>query len=190
MDSDMTSMPTHPHDAQVVAPAVDSNSAPFINPLNQLHGYYTPNSGNLSAGYRSPAGDLHTPGVGLTMVTPLSLSQQGQMPTSSAGVPVDPFSQQFISPQFQNPQPFAPQVSFAPNDFLQNDMGYDGANEILEDAPMDDMQIQGTRQFPFSSAAHGVQSEMQSSSQKYASSIQLLPAFALWLTCLTYQLPL
>ncbi|KAL4810553.1 CP2 transcription factor-domain-containing protein [Aspergillus unguis] len=173
MDSDMASMPAQPHDSQFLAPMVDPNSVQFINPLNQLHGYYTPNSGNLSAGYHSPAGDLHTPGMGLTMVTPLSLSQNGQMPTNSAGIPIDPFSQQFISPQFQNPQPFAPQVSFAPSQFVQNDMGFDAVDESLDEGSMNDVEMQGAVQPHFSAAMHGPEQDLQPPGENFRYNVTL-----------------
>ncbi|KAL4979197.1 CP2 transcription factor-domain-containing protein [Aspergillus desertorum] len=156
MDTDMkldSSMPApHTHHPQFMAPMVDPNSVHFVNPLNQLHGYYTPNSGNLSAGYHSPAGDLHTPGMGLSMIAPLSLSQQSQIPTNSAGMHIDPFSQQFISPQFHNPQQFAPQVAFAPNEFVQGDLGFDAVDESVDGGSLNDVDMHRSAQLQMASA--------------------------------------
>ncbi|KAL4800624.1 CP2 transcription factor-domain-containing protein [Aspergillus venezuelensis] len=177
MDADMkldtAAIPAPPtHDAQFMAPMVDPNSVQFINPLNQLHGYYTPNSGNLSAGYHSPAGDLHTPGMGLSMITPLSLSQHGQMPANNMAI--DPFSQQFISPSFQNPQQFAPQVTFAPNEFVQGDMGFDAVDESLDEGSLQDVDMQGNAQSHMSSMMSGsVQQGLQIPGENFRYNVTL-----------------
>ncbi|KAL4991398.1 CP2 transcription factor-domain-containing protein [Aspergillus falconensis] len=147
LDSSIPAPPT-----QFMAPMVDPNSVQFVNPLNHLHGYYTPNSGNLSAGYHSPAGDLHTPGMGLSMITPVSLPQQGQMPTNNASMHIDPFSQQFISPHFQNPQHYAPQVAFAPSEFVQGDLGFDAVDESVDEGSLNDVDMQGSAQSQMASA--------------------------------------
>ncbi|KAL4924296.1 grainyhead-like protein [Aspergillus undulatus] len=180
MDTDMkldsATIPAPPaHDAQFMAPMVDPNSVQFINPLNQLHGYYTPNSGNLSAGYHSPAGDLHTPGMGLSMITPLSLSQHGQMPANAAGMPIDPFSQQFISPHFQNPQqPFAPQVAFAPTEFVQGDMGFEAVDESLDEGSLQDVDMQGSAQPHMNVAMRGsTQQDLQPPGENFRYNVTL-----------------
>ncbi|KAL4918559.1 CP2 transcription factor-domain-containing protein [Aspergillus aurantiobrunneus] len=178
MDTDMNLDPSIPppqaHDAQFMAPVVDPNSVQFVNPLNQLHGYYTPNSGNLSAGYHSPAGDLHTPGMAISMITPLSLSQQGHVPTNSAGMPLDPFSQQFISPHFQNQQQFASQVAFAPNEYVQGDMGFDAVDESHEETSLNDMDVQESGQSHMTSAIQGPdQQELQPPGENFRYNVTL-----------------
>jgi hypothetical protein len=168
MDADMKldSIPAPP--THFMAPMVDPNSVQFVNPLNHLHGYYTPNSGNLSAGYHSPAGDLHTPGMGLSMITPLSLSQQGPIPANHAGMHIDPFSQQFISPHFQNPQPFAPQVSFAPSEFVQGDLAFEAVDDSVDEGSLNDVDMQGDAQSQMASAVRiSEQQELQIPGEKY-----------------------
>ncbi|KAL4885144.1 CP2 transcription factor-domain-containing protein [Aspergillus karnatakaensis] len=145
MDTEMNADIQAP-DAQFMAPMVDPNSVQFINPLNQLHGYYTPNSGGLSAVYHSPAGDLHTPGMGMNIVTPLSLSQQGSGLPNSAAMGIDPFNAQFISPHFQNPQPFAPQATFAPSAFVHGEVGFDAVEESIDEGSLNDVDMQGNTQ--------------------------------------------
>ncbi|KAL4786201.1 CP2 transcription factor-domain-containing protein [Aspergillus varians] len=182
MDTDMkldNSIPVPPaQDAQFMPHMVDHNSVQFINPLNQLHGYYTPNSGNMSAGYQSPAGDLHTPGMGLSMITPLSLSQQGHIPTNNAGMPLDPFSQQFFPPHFQNPQPFAPQIDFAHSEFLHGDMGFDAVDDSLDEASLDDVDMQGTTQPHMATTMqYTEQQELQPPGEKYGLDMSPMPSF-------------
>ncbi|RDW86312.1 grainyhead-like protein [Aspergillus mulundensis] len=173
MDPDTMPGPPTQH-PQFMAPMVDPNSVQFVNPLNQLHGYYTPNSGNLSAGYHSPAGDLHTPGMGLSMITPLSLSQQGQIPTNPAGMAIDPFSQQFISPHFQNPQPFAPQVAFAPSEFVQGDLGFDAVDESVDEVSLNDVDMQGNAQSHMTTAMRGSdQQELQIPGENFRYNVTL-----------------
>lgn len=184
METDMKIDPSfqapHPQDAHFMAPMVDSSSVQFIDPLNQHHGYYTPNSGNLSAGYHSPAGDLHTPGMGLSMITPLSLSQQGHIPTNSAGMPLDPFSQQFVSPQYQNPQHFASQVSFAPNEFVpgdmgdMGDMGFEAVDEALDEVSINDVDMQGISRSHMAQAMRGPeQQELQPPGENFRYNVTL-----------------
>ncbi|KAL4946147.1 hypothetical protein BDV06DRAFT_160595 [Aspergillus oleicola] len=172
MELDSAAPPTQ--DAQFMAPMVDPNSVQFINPLNQLHGYHTPNSGNLSAGYHSPAGDLHTPGMSLSMITPLSLSQHGQMPANSAGMPIDPYSQHFISPPFQNPQSFAPQVTFVPNEFVQGEMGFDAVDESLDEGSLQDVGMQGNAQPHMASMMPGsMQQDLQPPGENFRYNVTL-----------------
>ncbi|KAI9367002.1 CP2 transcription factor-domain-containing protein [Aspergillus egyptiacus] len=149
LDTDIKVDPTIPaaptQDPQFMPTMVDPNSVQFISPLNQLHGYYTPNSGTLSAVYHSPAGDLHTPGMSMNMMTPLSLSQQAPVPNTT-GMPLDPFNPQFLPPHFQNPQPFAPQAAFAPSAFVQSDMGFEAVDESIDGRSLNDVDMQGSAQ--------------------------------------------
>ncbi|KAL3475046.1 CP2 transcription factor-domain-containing protein [Aspergillus californicus] len=134
-----------PQDTQYMAPTmIDHNSAQFINPVNQLHGYYTPNSGGLGAIYNSPAGDLHTPGMGINMMTPLSLSQQGL--SNSTGIPLDPFHPQLLQQHYHNPQQYAPQAEFAPSAFVQSDMGFDIVDDSIDEGSLNDVDMQESAQ--------------------------------------------
>ncbi|KAL2809813.1 CP2 transcription factor-domain-containing protein [Aspergillus granulosus] len=153
MDTEMKLDPTmpapNPQD-QFMTPMVDPNSVQFINPLNQYHGYYTPNSGGLAAVYHSPAGDLHTPGMNMNAMTPLSLSQQAGVPPN--GIPLDPFHPQLIPPQFQNPQPFATHAAFAPSAFVQGETSFDGVEESLDEGSLNDVDMQGSVQSQMTTA--------------------------------------
>ncbi|GMF68720.1 unnamed protein product [Aspergillus oryzae] len=123
---------------------VDPNSLSFINPLTQPHGYYTPNSGGLSAVFHSQAGDLHTP-MGMNMITPLTLPQQLASATINAdttAMGLDQFNQPYIAPHFQNPQPFAQQAPFAPT-FVHRDSGYDAMDESVDELSLNDVDMQG-----------------------------------------------
>lgn len=62
---------------------VDPNSLSYMNFPAQQSGYYTPNSEGLGPLFHSQAGDLHTPGM--SMITPMSLTQQLPGPTLTAG---------------------------------------------------------------------------------------------------------
>ncbi|KAL4873521.1 hypothetical protein BDV12DRAFT_79929 [Aspergillus spectabilis] len=146
MKLDPSIQATPAHDPHFMPSMVDPNSVQFINPLNQLHGYYTPNSGGLSAVYHSPAGDLHTPGMGMNIVTPLSLSQQGSIPPNGAGMGLDPFNAQFISPHYQSPQSFAPQTAFAPSAFVHGEVGFDTVDESIDEGSLNDVDMQGNTQ--------------------------------------------
>ncbi|PTU21774.1 hypothetical protein P175DRAFT_0508692 [Aspergillus ochraceoroseus IBT 24754] len=146
MDPDAIPQPTQDPHPQYMAPMVDPNSLQFINPLSQPHGYYTPNSGGLGAIYHSQAGDLHTPGMGMNMITPLSIAQQMPIPTDGSGMPLDQYDPQYIPPHFQNPQPFGPPSFFAPGAFVQTDAGYDAVDESVDEGSLNDVDMQGNTQ--------------------------------------------
>ncbi|GFF48626.1 putative zinc metalloproteinase YIL108W [Aspergillus udagawae] len=132
---------------------VDPNSLSYINFPTQQTGYYTPNSGSLGPVFHSQAGDLHTPGM--SMITPMSLTQQISGPTLSAGgqaFGLDHYDQHYINPHFHNPQAFAPQASFAPSAFVHRDSGYDAMDESVDELSLNDVDMQGnTSQFATSS---------------------------------------
>ncbi|KAK3718710.1 hypothetical protein LTR37_004929 [Vermiconidia calcicola] len=52
---------------------MDPNSQSFNMFANQMPGYYTPTPGGTNTLYHHQAGDLHTPGLGIGLGTPLSL---------------------------------------------------------------------------------------------------------------------
>ncbi|PYH93290.1 hypothetical protein BO71DRAFT_431129 [Aspergillus ellipticus CBS 707.79] len=139
--------PTHraAHDMRYAPPYVDPNTVSFVNPL-QPPGYYTPNSGGLGAVYHSQAGDLHTPNMNMSMMTPLSLPQQISAATINADavtMGLEQFDQHYLPPHFNNPHPFAQQASFAPSAFMQSDTGYDAMDESGEELSLNDVDMQG-----------------------------------------------
>lgn len=119
-----------------------------MNQANQSHGYYTPGSGGLGAMFHNQAGDLHTPGMGLQMMTPLSLPQQIASTAAHADgavISMDPFSSSFIPQPFPNPQAFAQQPPFAPAPFVQ-DSGYDAMEDQVDGLSLNDVDMQGSAQ--------------------------------------------
>ncbi|PWY92431.1 hypothetical protein BO70DRAFT_367575 [Aspergillus heteromorphus CBS 117.55] len=129
------------HDFRYAAQYMD----PVFNPLPPP-GYYTPNSGGLSAVYHNQAGDLHTPGMAMNMITPLSLAQQLPAPTINAdpvALSLDQFDEQYLPPPFNNQHPFTQQGSFAPSAFIQSDTGYDAMDESGEELSLNDVDMQG-----------------------------------------------
>jgi hypothetical protein len=81
--------------------------------------------------------------MGIHIGTPLSL------PTSEAGlhagstVEMDAFHQQMLQPHhFLNPNPFAPQQSYAPSSFVHQDSGYE-AMDASDGSPMGDVCMDG-----------------------------------------------
>ncbi|KAF7596421.1 hypothetical protein BBP40_001728 [Aspergillus hancockii] len=125
---------------------VDPNSLSFINPLTQPHGYYTPNSGGLGTVFHNQAGDLHTPSMGLNMITPLTLPQQIAGATINAdttAMGLDQFNQSYMAPHFQNPQPFSQQTTFAPAPFVHRDSGYDAMDESVDELSLNEVDMQG-----------------------------------------------
>lgn len=145
---------------------VDPNSLSYMNFPAQQSGYYTPNSEGLGPLFHSQAGDLHTPGM--SMITPMSLTQQLPGPTLTAGgqaFSLDHYDQHYINPHFHNPQAFAPQPSFAPSAFVHRDSGYDAMDESVDEMSLNDVDMQGnTSQFA-TSAAHDL-SDTPGSSEK------------------------
>ncbi|PYH76741.1 CP2 transcription factor [Aspergillus uvarum CBS 121591] len=143
--------PRATHDMRFAQSYVDPNAVSYINPMNP-HGYYTPNSGGLGAVYHSQAGDLHTPGMGLSMITPLSLPQQLSATTINADpttMGLEHFNPHFLPPHFHNPQPFAQPATFAPGAFVPTDTGYDTMDESVDGMSLTDVDMHGnaTTQF-------------------------------------------
>ena len=117
---------------------MDPNSFAFTSFANQPPGYYTPTPGGVNTLYHSQAGDLHTPGMGMHLGTPLSMPHTGQsLQPLESGVNMQPFQPHMINhhPHFHNPfvqQQPAQQQAFAPSQFLQHqDSGY----EAMEHSP-------------------------------------------------------
>jgi hypothetical protein len=120
---------------------MDPNSYAFTSFANQPPGYYTPTPGGINTLYHSQAGDLHTPGMGMHLGTPLSMPHTGQsLQSHDSGVEMQHFQphlvnhhHHFHNPFMQQQQPQqSQQQSFAPSHFLQHqDSGY----EAIEHSP-------------------------------------------------------
>ncbi|KAF2086277.1 hypothetical protein K490DRAFT_66825 [Saccharata proteae CBS 121410] len=128
---------------------MDPNSFAFASFANQPPGYYTPTPGGTNTLYHSQAGDLHTPGFGIGLGTPLSMpTSEGALHAPQTSGTMHGFHPQAVAPiQFQNPNPFAlpPQLthqhSFAPHHFTHQAGAFDSMGESHEDSPMDGMPV-------------------------------------------------
>ncbi|KAF2769398.1 hypothetical protein EJ03DRAFT_343413 [Teratosphaeria nubilosa] len=123
---------------------MDPNSQSFNMFANQIPGYYTPTPGGNNTHYHNQAGDLHTPGFGVGLGTPLSLptsesalhaGQQGAFHNFQPQLP-----QHLHQPSFQNVNPFHmhQQQSFPPHHFT-NQPSFDGLDGHVDDSPVDDL---------------------------------------------------
>ncbi|KAK1145581.1 hypothetical protein N8T08_004139 [Aspergillus melleus] len=125
---------------------VDPNSLSFMDSMSQqTGGYYTPNSGGLGTVFHNQAGDLHTPNLGLNLMSPLSLGHQvggTNISADGSSMGLDPFSQQFMPPHYHNPQHFAQQATFAPGALVHRDSGYDAMDEPVDELSLNDMELQ------------------------------------------------
>ena len=138
-DHDSTPKPFH--DTWRLTPSLmDPNSFAFTSFANQPPGYYTPMSGGINTLYHSQAGDLHTPGMGMHLGTPLSMPHTAHgMPAQDHTMDMHHFHPQYMNPQhFHNPyihqqqhQHQQPQ-SYAPSHFLQHQ---DSGFEAMENSP-------------------------------------------------------
>ena len=117
---------------------MDPNSFAFASFANQPPGYYTPTPGGINTLYHSQAGDLHTPGMGMHLGTPLSMPHTGQsLQSHDSGVEMQHFQPHLVSHHhhFHNPfvqQQQAQQQSYAPSHFLQH---HDSGYEAMEHSP-------------------------------------------------------
>lgn len=119
---------------------VDPNAVPMMPLASQYPGFYTPNSGGMGAIFHNQAGDLHTPTVGLNMITPLSLSNSIPAQPNQG---LDQFSQQYLGQPVPEINPYVQPASYAPSAFMHSrESGYDamdesGDNSSLNEFPVD-----------------------------------------------------
>jgi hypothetical protein len=117
---------------------IDLNSSVFTSFANQLPGLYTLTRSGINTLYHSQAGDLHTPGMGMHLGTPLSMPHTGQsLQSHDSGVEMQHFQPHLINhhPYFHNPfvqQQQPQQQSYAPSHFLQH---HDSGYEAMEHSP-------------------------------------------------------
>jgi hypothetical protein len=125
---------------------MDPNSHSFNMFANQMPGYYTPTPGGTNTLYHNQAGDLHTPGFGMGLGTPLSLpTSEGGLHAGQQAVAFHGFQhhlpqQQHHQPLFQNMNPFQmhQQQTFPPHHFT-NQPPFDGMEGQVEESPVDDL---------------------------------------------------
>ena len=122
-------------------PLLDSNSFSFTSFANQASGYYTPTPGGTNTIYHKQAGDLHTPGMGFHLGTPLS------MPTSDgnihSAIEMHGFHPHLLDVHsFQAAAAFNPQQSYAPSSFVHQDSGFEAMDAENDDLPKPDMGME------------------------------------------------
>lgn len=136
---DLDATPKGLHDQWKFTPSLmDPNSFVFSTFANQPPGYYTPTPGGVNTLFHSQAGDLHTPGMGMNIGTPISLPQTAStLSAASTNVPLQHYQQQLLQPhQFENLPNYAPQQVFAPSSFLQHkDSGYEAMSQSPQASP-------------------------------------------------------
>lgn len=145
---DHDSTPKGLHDQWRFTPSLmDPNSFAFASFANQPPGYYTPTPGGINTLYHSQAGDLHTPGMGMNVGTPLSLPASGGALPADSAIDMHQFHPQLLQAhQFHNVNPFAPQQSFAPSTFMHHDSGYGAMEHSGEASPEDNMGLTHDRE--------------------------------------------
>ena len=126
---------------------MDPNSHSFNMFANQMPGYYTPTPGGTSTLYHNQAGDLHTPGYGVGLGTPLSLpTSEGSL---NAGHQVAAFHgfhahlpQHLQQQPFQNVNPFHmhQQTAFPPHQFTHQP-SFEQMEGPVGESPVDDMNM-------------------------------------------------
>ncbi|KAL8828817.1 MAG: hypothetical protein Q9191_002374 [Dirinaria sp. TL-2023a] len=123
-------------------PLLDSNSLVLPSFTNQPSGYYTPTLGAANTIYHNRAGDLHTPGVGFQLGTPLSMpTVDGQVHATSA-IEMHGFHPSVLSSNaFQPPNAFAQQQSYAPSSFVHQDSGFGGMELSHHMTPKQEMGL-------------------------------------------------
>jgi len=126
---------------------MDHNNHGFSMFPNHMQGYYTPTSGDAGAFYHNQAGDLHTPGFGATLDTPLSLpTSEGALHaahqvTAFQGYHNQLSQQQHFHPHaFQHIDPYQQHhvTSYAPHHFTHQS-SFDQLDGHLGDSPGDDL---------------------------------------------------
>jgi hypothetical protein len=117
---------------------MDPNSFAFTSFANQPPGLYTPTRSGINTFYHSQAGDLHTPGMGMHLGTPLSIPHTDQnLQSPDSGVEMKHFQPHLVNhhPHFQNPfvqQQQPQQQPYAPSHFLRH---HDSGYEAMEHSP-------------------------------------------------------
>jgi hypothetical protein len=130
---------------------MDPNSHQFNMFANQMPGYYTPTPGGTNTLYHHQAGDLHTPGFGMGLGTPLSLpTSEGALHAGQQAAAFQAYHphlpQHVQHSSFHNVNPFQVQhqPGFPPHHFTHE---YDGLHgPMAGDSPLDDMTLDAALQ--------------------------------------------
>ena len=121
---------------------IDLQSMHPMSIAGQHPGFFTPNSGGMGAIFHNQAGDLHTPNLGLNMITPLSLSNpisQGQ--SNGNGQPTMNYvNWQYLGQHMPETNPCLQQQSFAPSALTHRDP-YEPMDESVDSASLNGVPI-------------------------------------------------
>lgn len=80
----------------------------------------------MSGVFHNQAGDLHTPGMGFGLGTPLSISHSETHTNSASAIDMHAFHPHLLQSQpYQSSNPFAQQQTYAPSSFVHQDSGYE-----------------------------------------------------------------
>lgn len=111
---------------------IDPSAMPLMSLASQHPGFYTPNSGGMGAIFHNQAGDLHTPTLGMNMITPLSLSNPavGAQPNHQPGM--EQFNQQYLAQHMSEMGSYVQPASYAPSAFMHRESGFDAMDESVD----------------------------------------------------------
>ncbi|MCJ1308673.1 hypothetical protein MMC25_002327 [Agyrium rufum] len=117
---------------------LDSNPFAFGTFSGHNLGYYTPTPGGINTLYHSQAGDLHTPGMGLHIGTPMSMSIPDGTMHAIQTLDLPAFNPHILqSHTFPQQSPFIQHQiqGYAPPSFVHQDSGY----VAVDNSPGDDV---------------------------------------------------
>lgn len=122
---------------------LDTNSFNFASFTQQPHGYYTPTPMGTGTAYHNQAGDLHTPGMGFHLGTPLSLPNSEAHIQPTAPSELHGFHAHMLDPHhFYTENPFAAQPSFAPSSFLHQSSNFEALDATNNDLPAQGIKLE------------------------------------------------
>ncbi len=89
--------------------------------------------------FHNQAGDLHTPGMGFGLGTPLSISNSEGHHSVASAIDMHGFHPHLLHSQpFSNPNLFAQQQSYAPSSFVHQDSSYETMHGRRNGVPGED----------------------------------------------------
>lgn len=106
---------------------LDTNSFAFASFANHHSSDFGSTPGGTNTVFHNDqAGDLHTPGMGFQLGTPLSVPNSTGQNDATAAIDMHAFHTHLLHSQpFQNSSLFTPQQSYAPSSFIHQDTGYE-----------------------------------------------------------------
>ena len=106
---------------------LDTNSFAFASFANHHSNDFSSTPGGTNTVFHNnQAGDLHTPGIGFHLGTPLSVSNTAGQSDTTAPIDMHGFNTHLLHSQpFQSTNRFTPQQSYAPSSFIHQDTGYE-----------------------------------------------------------------